>query len=162
MKHYMIGCVAATLLFAGSTHAQTAPKGQAAYACPVLHVPAKQVSDDMVKAVSDDLNKAFFAAIGEQNRHLSQPEVFRRVAAMTIDRQRIAELAEVSGCAALIDEHAACAGYFDPELGSPLSTFMSMKKTAPARRQFERAVAQVRTPELRRAGLACIKLISEP
>ena len=55
MKHYMIGCVAATLLFAGSTHAQTAPKGQAAYACPVLHVPAKQVSDDMVKAVSDDL-----------------------------------------------------------------------------------------------------------
>jgi hypothetical protein len=84
------------------------------------------------------------------------------MAAKTVDERRMAELAEVSGCAALIDEQGGCALYFDTELGAPLSTFMAMKKSAPLRRQFEKAVSRVQTPELKRTAQTCIKLIETP
>ena len=145
-----------------SAQAQEGAAAHAAYACPVVHVAPEKVSRQTLKDVTNALNNAFDAALGPDGRRISDDKVFARLAARTVDERRMAELAEVSGCAALIDEHGGCALYFDTELGNPLSAFMAMKKNAPLRRQFENAVARVRTPELKRAAQACIKLISSP
>jgi hypothetical protein len=147
---------------AGMTSARDTASVPDAYSCPVLHVALQKVSRQTVDEVSQSLDKAFSAALGPDSKRLFDDKVFARVAARTVDERRMAELAEVSGCAALIDERGGCALYFDTELGNPLSVFMAMKKTAPMRRQFESAIARVRTPELKRAAQACIKLISSP
>lgn len=131
----------------------------AAFACPVDSRKPQPVSQEQVFAVLGALNTAFDAALGPDARHVDQSAVLARLAASTVDTQRMAHLAEVTGCAALIDVQSSCANYFDPELGDPLSVFMGMKKTAPLRRQFEAAVARVTDPPSRRAALACIKLV---
>lgn len=155
---------AALVLSAASpgAYAQSPTPAHPAYACPVTDASSANVPFSVVQGVSQVLDKAFDAALGPDAGKVSEPKVFARVAARRVDEARMAELAEVSGCAALIDQHAGCAGYFDTELGSPLSVFMSMKKTAPLRRQFEEAVARIGAPERRRAAQHCIKLISTP
>ena len=150
------------VMFAATTaaHAQSPTPARAGYACPVTDASSKNVPYSVVQGVSQVLDKAFDAALGPDAAKVSEPKVFARVAARRVDDGRMAELAEVSGCAALIDQHAGCAGYFDTELGSPLSVFMSMKKTAPLRRQFEEAVARIQSPERRGAAQSCIRRIS--
>jgi hypothetical protein len=145
-----------------SAHAQDSAAAPAAYACPVLNVAPEKVSRQTLKDVTNALNNAFNAALGPDAKRISDDKVFARLAARTVDERRMAELAEASGCAALIDERGSCALYFDTELGNPLSAFMAMKKNAPLRRQFENAVAHIRMPEPKRAAQACIKLISSP
>jgi len=129
----------------------------AAYACPIPSPAPARIGDADRERVTAALNAAFDAAVGPATGHLHEDKVFARVAASHLDDQRMAHLAAVTGCAALIDQQAGCAGYFDTEFGNPLSVFMSMKKSAPARRQFEEAVARLPDRHQRRAAQDCIK-----
>lgn len=134
----------------------------AAYACPVPRPAPRKLDPDMVDRVSNALDQAFDAAMGPDAKRLHDPKVFAKVAARTADERRMAALADVTGCAALVDERNGCALYFDTELGNPLSVFMRMKRTAPMRRQFEQAVARIPDPALKRAAQGCIRLIGTP
>jgi hypothetical protein len=162
MKSVYLICLLATTVVPMAAHAGEGKPVAAAPACPVLRVAPARVTDQMVTAVAASLNKAFDAALGLDAHRVHEPKVVARLAARTVDRERMADLANAAGCAALLDERSSCSQYFDTELGDPLSVFMRMKKTAPLRRQFEQAVAQVPVPELKRAGQACIKLIGTP
>lgn len=131
----------------------------ATWVCPVDRASAAQADNRTYGKVLDALNKAYDAALGPDGRHVDQPKVLARLAASRVDDGRMAALAEVSGCAALLDVHASCSQYYDPELGDPLSVFMGMKKSAPLRRQFEAAVGQLRDPERRQAAQECIRRV---
>jgi hypothetical protein len=108
------------------------------------------------------LDNAFDAAVGPDGKHVDQPKVVNKLAATRVAETKMAALAEVSGCAALIDVRSSCALYYDPELGDPLSVFMGMKKSAPLRRQFEAAIARLPDGEPKRAAQSCIKLVGRP
>jgi hypothetical protein len=97
--------------------------------------------------------------MGPKAKEIGDPKVMNRASTTRIDDGKMAALAEVSGCAALIDIHSSCASYFDPELGGPLSVFMSMKKRSVLRRQFEDAIAHLARADYKRAAQACIKLV---
>jgi len=130
----------------------------AAQACPVkLPIGKSSFADDT--KVFEALTKAFDGAIGPDAHRLYEDKVMAKLAASHLDEDRMAVLAAASACAALLDEHASCAQYYDPEYGNPLGVFMSMKKSAPVRRQFEAAVARVPDPNQRRAAQYCIKLV---
>jgi hypothetical protein len=129
------------------------------YVCPVKNVPPQKVTQEMGYAVLDALNKAFDAALGPDAKHVDQPKVVARLAATRVGDAKMAALAEISGCAALIDVDSSCSLYYDPEQGDPLSVFMRMKRSAPLRKQFEDAVAHVPDLEQRRAAQSCIKLV---
>lgn len=126
-----------------------------AFACPSQVAAAHDVSYDTMIGVHKELVKRFDAALGAAAKNPGDP----KVAATRVDDARMAALADVSGCAALIDVRGACAQFFDPELGDPLSVFMDMKTTAPLRRQFEEAIAQLARPDYRRAAQACIRRV---
>lgn len=131
------------------------------YVCPVKNIAPKKVTQEMGYAVLDALNKAFDAALGPDARRVDQPKVVGKLAASHVDDAKMMALADVSGCAALIDVDSSCSLYYDPELGNPLSVFMGMKKSAPLRKQFEEAVARVPDPAQRRAAQTCIKLVGK-
>lgn len=135
-----------------------APPPLAAQACPVK-LPVGKDSFADVEKVSAVLTAAFDAAIGPDAHRLHEDKVMARLAASRLDEERMAVLAAASGCAALLDEHSSCAQYYDQEYGNPLGVFMSMKKSAPVRRQFEAAVARLPDPDQRRAAQSCIKRV---
>lgn len=125
----------------------------APFVCPFT-APGK-VDYAMSVVVFKELSRTFHAALGPQGKDFGDP----KVAASRIDPEKMAALAEASGCAALLDEQASCATYFDTELGNPLSVLTSMKKTAPLRRQYEEALAHLARPDFRRAAQFCMKLV---
>jgi len=156
MKSSVIGFAAAAVL-SGAAHA--AVPAAAPFACPYANKAPRDVSYDTMISVHNELVKRFRDALGTTVKDIGDPKVAAKVAASRIDDARMTALAEVSGCAALIDERGGCAQYFDPELGDPLSVFMDMQKTAPLRRQYEEAVAHLTRPDYKRAAQACIKLV---
>ncbi|QJE02484.1 hypothetical protein HH212_22715 [Massilia forsythiae] len=162
MKKKCLAWMVVMTVASKAAHAQDGASPRPALACPVIHAAPQQVTERMVKDVTDTLNRTFDDALGPDARRLDQPKVVARLAARTVDEQRMARLAQAAGCAALIDERSSCAQYFDTELGEPLSLFMRMKKTAPLRRQFEQAVARLPAAPLKRAAQACIRLIGKP
>lgn len=131
----------------------------AAYACPVSRASAATADHATYSKVLDALNKAYDAALGPDGRHVSESKVLARLAAGRVDEGRMAALADVSGCAALLDVHASCSQYYDPELGDPLSVFMGMKKSAPLRKQFEAAVGRLSDPDRKQAAQECIRRV---
>jgi hypothetical protein len=132
-----------------------------AYACPVKSASGPKVEQQVGLDILAALDKAFDAALGADARRLDQPKVLDKLAAAHVDEAKMAALADVSGCAALLDVRSSCSQYYDPELGNPLSVFMGMKKSAPLRKQFEAAVAHLPDGEPKRAAQACIKLVGK-
>jgi hypothetical protein len=132
-----------------------------AYACPVKSASGPKVEQQVGLDILAALDKAFDAALGADARRLDQPKVLDKLAAAHVDEAKMAALADVSGCAALLDVRSSCSQYYDPELGNPLSVFMGMKKSAPLRKQFEAAVAHLSDGEPKRAAQACIKLVGK-
>ena len=141
---------------------QEAPRPTSAFVCPVKSVAGPKVEHQVVIDVLGALDNAFDAAVGPDGKHVDQPKVVNKLAATRVAETKMAALAEVSGCAALIDVRSSCALYYDPELGDPLSVFMGMKKSAPLRRQFEAAIARLPDGEPKRAAQSCIKLVGRP
>jgi hypothetical protein len=92
---------------------------------------------------------------------MDDPKVAAKVAAIRVDPARMAELAKVSGCAALLDERSSCSAFFDTEQGDPLSVITGMKKTAPLRRQYEDAIAHLGRSDFKRAAAGCINLVGK-
>ena len=131
------------------------------YACPVKSASGPKVGQQVTYDILDALNKAFDAALGPDAKHLDQPTVVNKLAATRVDDAKMAALADVSGCVALIDVRSSCSLYYDPELGNPLSVFMGMKKSAPLRKQFEAAVAHLPDGEPKQAAQTCIKLVGK-
>ena len=143
---------------------QEAPQvtSTSAFVYPVKGVAGPKVEHQAVIDILGALNKAFDAALGPDGKHVDQPKVVSKLAATRVDDTRMAALADVSGCAALIDVRSSCSLYYDPELGDPLSVFMGMKKSAPLRKQFEAAIARLPDGEPKRAAQSCIKLVGHP
>jgi hypothetical protein len=141
---------------------QEAPHAASNFVCPVKRVAGPKVEHQVVIDILNALNNAFDAALGPDAGHVDQPKVVNKLAATRVDETKMAALAEVSGCAALIDVRSSCALYYDPELGNPLSVFMGMKKSAPLRMQFEAAIARLPNGEPKRAAQSCIKLVGQP
>ena len=161
MKRYTV-LPAIGLVLASATACSQAPAASSSsYVCPVKNIPPKKITQEMGLGVLNALNQAFDAALGPDAKHVDQRKVVNKLAAARVDEVKMMALAEVSGCAALIDVDSGCALYYDPELGDPLSVFMGMKKSAPLRKQFEEAVARVPDLEQRRAAQTCIKLVGK-
>jgi len=152
-----------TLGFAICTSAWSQNQSHATtgYACPVKSASGPKVEQQVTNDILDALNKTFDAALGPDAKHLDQPKVLGKVAAARVDDAKMAALADVSGCAALIDVRSSCSLYYDPELGNPLSVFMGMTKSAPLRKQFEAAVARLPDGEPKQAAQTCIKLVGK-
>jgi hypothetical protein len=138
---------------------QNISQATSGYVCPVKSTSGPKVDQQVGLDVLAALDKAFDAALGPDAKHLDQPKVLAKLAASRVDEARMAALADVSGCAALLDVRSSCSQYYDPELGNPLSVFMGMKKSAPLRKQFEAAVARLPDGEPKRAAETCIKLV---
>lgn len=153
----------AALAIAGAAIPAHAADGKgipAPFACPYSKdVAPHKVPYDVRMKVHDELVRRFDDAFGHHPDGFGDPKVAAKVAATRIDDRKMAALAEVSGCAALFDADGACAQFYDPELGDPLSVIMSMKKKAVLRRQFEDAIAHLERPDYKRAAQACIKLV---
>lgn len=141
--------------------AQQAAPAHVPFACPAKNVKTQAITQPLVADLFKSLKHAFVAALGPDAEHLDQDKVLARVTARRVDAARMADLAAVSGCAALVDARSSCANFFDPELGDPLSVFMAMKRTAPARRQFEAAIASLPDAEERKAAQHCIRLVGK-
>jgi hypothetical protein len=138
---------------------QEAALPASSFACPLQHAATKQVEQKTIDTMFDALQGAFAAAIGPEAGKIGLSKVRAKLEMTRVDDGKMAALANVSACAALIDVNSGCALYYDPELGDPLSAFMGMKKTAPLRKQFEEAIARVPNLEQRRAAQTCIKLV---
>ena len=141
---------------------QEAPHATSAFVCPVKSVAGPKVEHQAVIDILGALNKAFDAALGPDGKHVDDPKVVNKLAATRVDETKMAALADVSGCAALVDVRSSCSLYYDPELGDPLSVFMGMKKSAPLRKQFEAAIARLPDGEPKHAAQSCIKLVGHP
>jgi hypothetical protein len=141
--------------------ARPAPPAAAAFACPVKEIAAPRYEQKTFDTVADALTRAFEDTLGPDARRLYERKVMARVAASRVDEAKMATLAEVSGCASLLDVQSSCAQFYDPELGNPLSVFMGMKPSAPLRRQFEAAIAHLPDGAQKRAAQACIKLVGK-
>lgn len=136
--------------------------GPSATSCVArLHVPEDQTHEMVIMPLHNRLNDDMRAAIGPEFDHLSDAKVRAKVAQRRVDPAKMAELADAAACAAIIDVHSGCAGFYDEEFGDPLSVFMGMKKTAPLRRQFDQAVAAVADVEGRQAALQCISWVGK-
>lgn len=129
------------------------------FVCPVQHVATQKVDQRTINTLFDALQAAFAAALGPDADKIGLAKVRARLEAQRVDDSKMATLANISGCAALVDMGSGCAMYYDPELGDPLSAFMGMKKSAPLRKQFEDAIARLPDLEQRRAAQTCIKLV---
>lgn len=151
-----------TLAVCATACSQDITHATAGFVCPVKSVAGPKVEHHVVIDILDALNKAFDAALGPDAKHVDQPKVANKLAMTRVDDAKMAALAEVSGCAALVDVRSSCALYYDPELGDPLSVFMDMKKSSPLRKQFEAAVARLPDGEPKRAAQSCIKLVGKP
>ncbi|WP_322403907.1 hypothetical protein [Massilia luteola] len=161
MKLYALLPAIGLVLASATACSQALPASSSSYVCPVKNIATKKVTREMGVDVLNALNKAFDAALGSNAKHVDQRKIVNKLAATRVDEAKMMALAEVSGCAALIDVDSSCALYYDPELGDPLSVFMGMKKSAPLRKQFEEAVAHVPDLEQRRAAQTCIKLVGK-
>ena len=157
MKTLFVALAATFTLLSAAANAQQTTAALPPYACPALHKASKEDRDRVRSDVTNALNAAFDAAMGPDAHRLHEPKVFARVAAQRIDERRMAELANVSGCAALLDQHSSCSAYFDTEMGNPLSAITSMKRGAPLRKQFEGAIARLPVAEMRLAAQTCFK-----
>ena len=132
----------------------------APFACPYSkNVAPHKVAYDVRIKVYNELVRRFDDAFGPHPEGYGDTKVAAEVSAKRIDDRKMAALAEVSGCAALFDADGACAQYYDPELGDPLSVIMSMKKKAVLRRQFEDAIEHLERLDYKRAAQSCIKLV---
>lgn len=150
----------AVALTCATSHAAQPKPAPPAFACPYNKaIASAKVDYEVVMRVHTELVRRFDDALGKEPDGFGDPKVAARVAVRRVDDNKMAALADVSGCAALYDVDSSCAQFFDPELGDPLSVFMSMKKSAPLRRQFEDAIAHLARPDYKRAAQACIKLV---
>lgn len=127
------------------------------FTCPFTNKAPEKVDHAVRTVIYNELVRTYKEAMGPLTKHPADPNM----AASRVDPVRMAALAEVSGCAALLDERASCANYFDTELGDPLSVFTSMKKNAPLRKQYEEALAHLSRPDFKRAAQSCMKLVGK-
>lgn len=142
-------------LLCGTAQAGMQTPAAASFACPYTGKAPDDIPYDTMIGVYKALVARYKDALGPAATDIGDPKVAAKVASSRID----GALAEVSGCAALIDIRNSCAQFFDPELGDPLSVFMDMKRSAPLRRQFEDAIAHLARPGDRRAAQACIERV---
>lgn len=77
-----------------------------------------------------------------------------------LDPQVLAQVAKLAGCAAMMDVDASCSMFFDPELSTTLGVFTDMPRSAPARKQFDAAIAALPDGKEKRAAQACMKLVA--
>ena len=134
------------------------PAAQAAsFTCPIKVPAAGAIGDAQLAGVDKEINQRFAEAIGRDVQQLYVAQAEACVARMSVEPKLMAALAEAAGCAALVDRNGGCARYFDTEFGDPISVFMRMKKSAPARRQFEAAIAALPDPQQKKAALWCIQ-----
>ena len=129
------------------------------FVCPLQHAATKQVEQKTIDGMFTALQGAFAAALGPEAGNIGLDKVRAKLEMKRVDDGKMAALANVSACAALIDVNRGCTLYYDPELGDPLSAFMGMKKSTPLRKQFEEAIARVPNPEQRQAAQSCIKMV---
>jgi hypothetical protein len=159
MKSTLSALLVAVATIAAPTHAAEPKPASATFVCPFTGTAPKQVDYDVSMKVYNELVRRYEAALGPLAKDIGDPKAAAKAAASRVDEGRMSALAEVSGCAALIDDAGACAQYFDPELGDPLSVFTSMKKSAPLRKQYEAALAQLARPDFKRAAQSCMKRV---
>lgn len=162
-KHLVALAIAAcSIAAAAAGPAAVAPSpSPAAHACPIKHLPPQPFDLNETEAASKTLDAAYDAALGADARQMHVDKVSNRVSMRHIDDTRMAALAEAAGCAALFDQHASCATFFDLEYGNPLSVFMNMKRATPLRQQFDAAIARLPDPKQRNAAQYCIKLVGK-
>jgi hypothetical protein len=158
MKLPLIAIVLAAL--SACTHAAEV-RPVTPFACPFTGPVTTKVDYEVRMAIYNELVRTYEAALGPFAKNMDDPRVAAKAEATRVDPARMAELAEVSGCAALLDERSSCSAFFDTELGDPLSVITSMKKTAPLRRQYEDAIAHLARPDFKRAAAGCIKRVGK-
>lgn len=144
-----------------SVHAMEATPAAVPFACPFTGPVTKKVDHEVRMTVYNELVRTFQAALGPLANNMGDPKVAAKAATLRVDPVRMAALAEVSGCAALVDQRSSCAAYFDTELGDPLSAFTSMKKSAPLRRQYEDAIAHLKRADFKAAAQDCMQRVGK-
>jgi hypothetical protein len=159
LKQSIFAFTIAVAAMSSTAHAHEVTPAAAPFSCPFKNMAPTHVDHAVLMTVYNELVRTYKDALGPLAKDIGDPKVAAKAAASTVDARKMAALAEVSGCAALIDEHGSCAQFFDPELGDPLSVFTSMKKTSPLRKQYEQAIAKLGRPDFKRAAQACMKLV---
>jgi hypothetical protein len=71
------------------------------------------------------------------------------------------DIVKLAGCAAMMDVDSSCSMFFDPEFSTTLGVFTDLPRSAPARKQFDAAVAAQPDGKEKRATLACMKLVAK-
>lgn len=159
MKSSILAFTIAFAMLSQTAHSHEAGPAATAFSCPFTNSAPKHVDYAVMMTVYNELVRTFKDALGPLAKDIGDPKVAAKAAATRVDERKMAALAEVSGCAALIDQNGGCAQFFDPELGDPLSVFTSMKKTAPLRQQYEQAISKLARPDFKRAAQSCVKRV---
>jgi hypothetical protein len=124
----------------------------ATFVCPVKFPVPQKALTDIPEVINAEMTQRFEAVQAAAKR------VRPKDSSTPVEPALMTALAQVAGCAALIDKESSCSIYFSPEVGDPLSIFMEMKKTAPLRKQFEEAIKALPNKYEREAAQHCIKL----
>ena len=73
-----------------------------------------------------------------------------------IDEKSMADIAKVASCAAVVDKENGCALFYDADLGGTLSLITALPRTAPLRRQFDKAIKALPAGREKAAAKYCM------
>ncbi len=143
----------AMLLALPAAHGATMPAATPALVCSSSEAGlAEKNLDKLTKSLEASLAKGFGADWVRQSG--------AKRAAKQVAPQTMADIVKLAGCAAMMDVDASCNMFFDPEFSTTLGVFTDLPRSAPARKQFDAAVAAQPDGKEKRATLACMKLVA--
>lgn len=109
-----------------------------------------------VEAIRLAIDQRITAALGPKQETSTK----RGPGTAKADLKALHEIAQLAGCAAVIDIGSSCATYFDPEFSTSLGVFTDLPKKTPLRQQFDNALKSLPEGEQKKAALACMKLVA--
>lgn len=114
------------------------------------------LTDANVDAVTKALEQRLAAALGPKWVMLGPAAGKKKV-----EPAAMAAVAEMAGCAAVIDVGSSCASFFDPEFSTTLGIITNLPKKTLLRRQFDDALQALPEGKEKAAAQSCMKSVAK-
>lgn len=114
------------------------------------------LTDENVEAIRLAIDQRITAALGPKQETSTK----RGPGTAKADPKAMYEIAQLAGCAAVIDVDSSCAIYFDPEFSTSLGVLTDLPKKTPLRQQFDNALKSLPEGVQKKAALACMKRVA--